>query len=124
MRTEPSPDADWTRGIPRILYSRCRRCGRRGYLPRDRCPTCGHDTIDRLPSDGVGTVTAITVVHRAPRGAEHPPTPFGICLVDLDEQVRAMGRCAPTLAVGDRVRAGFTNEVPHFVAVDSAESPT
>jgi uncharacterized protein len=124
VNTEPGPDADWTRGIPRILYSRCRPCGRRGYLPRERCPSCGHGKIDRLPSEGIGTITAITVVHQAPRGGDHPPTPFAICLVELDEQVRAMGRCAPTLTVGDRVRAGFTHGVPHFETVDSAASPT
>lgn len=116
--------ADWTRGIPRILYSRCRRCGRRGYLPRECCPACGHGEIDRVPSDGVGTITAITVVHQAPRGADHPPTPFGICLVELDEQVRAMGRCAPTLKVGDRVRAGFGHGVPLFETVGPAASLT
>jgi uncharacterized OB-fold protein len=78
--------------------------------------------VERVASDGVGTSTAITVVHQAPRGGDHPPTPFAICLVELDEQVRAMGRCAPTLTVGDRVRAGFTREVPYFETVDRQES--
>jgi hypothetical protein len=28
-----------------------------------------------------------------------------------------MGRCALTVTVGERVRAGFTHEVPHFETI-------
>jgi uncharacterized protein len=119
MTVEPDPDADWTQGVPRILYSTCRRCGWRGYLPRHRCPSCGSGGVERLPSGGLGTVTAVTVVHQA-SGREHDaPAPFGICLVELDERVRAMGRCAPTVTIGERVRAGFPQDIPHFEPVSS-----
>jgi len=58
---------------------------------------------EAVTSAGAGVVYATTAVHR--RGEE----PYNVCLVDLDEGVRAMGRVeglAPQdVAIGLRVQA-------------------
>jgi uncharacterized OB-fold protein len=58
---------------------------------------------ETVTSAGAGVVYATTVVHR--RGEE----PYNVCLVDLDEGVRAMGRIEglePTeVTIGLRVQA-------------------
>lgn len=61
-----------------------------------------------VTSAGAGTVYATTVVHRP--GEE----PYNICLVDLDEGVRAMGRVeglAPAdVTIGLRVQAHLDDD--------------
>lgn len=106
---------DWTQGVAQLVVEQCGRCGHRWYLAREGCPQCGGAAVERLRSVGTGAVVAVTTVHRAPSGPPHPPTPFGVCLVDLDESVRVMGRCAAGVAVGDRVEAEFREAVPYFV---------
>ncbi len=92
-------DDDWTTGIDALVISECRRCTHRWYLPHDRCPNCGNTEQRRWPSTGTGTAAAVTVT-RVASGAGHPDVPFGICLVDLDDGVRVMGRTALTTQPG------------------------
>jgi uncharacterized OB-fold protein len=58
---------------------------------------------ESVASAGAGVVYATTVVHRPDQ------QPYNVCLVDLDEGVRAMGRVegpAPqAVAIGMRVQA-------------------
>lgn len=105
---------DWTQGVAQLVYQQCARCGHRWYLPRPACPRCAATAVERRRSTGIGTVVAVTTVHRAPAGGHHPPTPFGICLVELAEAVRVMGRCPTDLAPGDRVGVDFRDGVPRF----------
>ncbi|MCE3550647.1 OB-fold domain-containing protein [Pseudonocardia sp. RS11V-5] len=105
---------DWTAGEPQVCFDECRSCARRWPLPRAACPHCGTPDPQRRGAAGTGTVAALTVVHRAPEGAPHPPTPFALVLVDLDEGVRVMGRAAGVSAVGERVAVGFPDGVPSF----------
>jgi uncharacterized OB-fold protein len=107
-------ESDWTRGAAVLRYQHCARCGHRWYLPRPRCGSCGNPAPLRRAAAGAGTVLAVTTVHRAPSGGHHPPAPFGICLVELDEAVRVLGRCDPRVAVRDRVTVSFPDAVPHF----------
>lgn len=104
----------WAQGVAQLVYERCGRCGHRWYLPRPCCPRCADPAVERRCSAGIGTVVAVTTVHRAPTGAPHPPTPFGICLVQLAEDVRVMGRCPADVAPGDRVGVGFPDGIPYF----------
>jgi uncharacterized protein len=110
-------DDDWTTGIDALVISECRRCTHRWYLPHQRCPNCGTTEHRRLPSTGIGTAAAVTVT-RAPSGGSHPDVPFGICLVDLDDGVRVMGRAALTTQVGDRVHVTWEGHQPVFVSAD------
>lgn len=106
--------ADWTEGTSRLLIESCPACGHRWYLRRPACPRCGNDEVRRDASPGGGWVCAVTVVHRAPASG-HPPTPYGICLVDLDEQARVMCRCEVDVAVGARVLVAL-HDVPWATA--------
>lgn len=100
--------ADWTEGTPRLLIESCPACGHCWYLRRPACPRCGGDEVRPVSPAGTGRVLAVTVVHRAPASG-HPPTPYGICLVDLDEKVRVMCRCEVDLAVGAPVLVAVHN---------------
>lgn len=109
--------AEWASSRPRLCLDECRGCARRWALPRVACPHCGTPDPRRLPAEGTGTVAALTVVHRAPRGGNHPPTPFALVLVDLDEGVRVMGRATGVAVVGERVAVGFPDGVPCFAPI-------
>lgn len=106
--------ADWTEGTPRLLIESCPACGHRWYLRRPACPRCGGDEVRRDATAGAGRVCAVTIVHRAPASG-HPPTPYGICLVDLDDQVRIMCRCEVDVPVGARVLVAL-HDVPWATA--------
>jgi uncharacterized OB-fold protein len=107
VTTTVTPDRDWTTGEPVILVSRCRSCAHRWYISRDACPACGSPDVVTVPAAGTGQVVAHTTVHRVAAGAVDEPGPVGIALVDLDEGVRVMGRCAPETVVGSPVRVVF-----------------
>lgn len=102
-------DADWTRDTPLILTSSCLRCGHRWYISRQRCPRCGGSVIERRPSAPVGSVVAVTSV--SPQ-ISLDGMQMGLTLVDLDDGIRIMARCAPGLAVGARVRWFFPEHRP------------
>ena len=58
---------------------------------------------------GTGVVHSVTWVH--PRDAE----PYNVALIDLDEGFRMMSRVrADAVAIGDRVRVAFEDEVAVF----------
>jgi uncharacterized OB-fold protein len=99
--------ADWTRGEARLVVSRCHDCAHRWYLRRDACPSCGSADVGGVPAAGSGVVVAGTTVHRVVAGSVPEEGPVGIALVDLDEGVRVMGRCAPGTPIGSAVRVGF-----------------
>lgn len=70
---------------------------------------------ETVTSSGAGVVYATTVVHRP--GEE----PYNVCLVDLDEGVRAMGRvegvAAEAVTIGLRVQARIGDDgVPVYEA--------
>lgn len=92
------------------LLQICAARGHRWYLRRDACPACGGADVSIAPASGPGRVTAVTVVHRAPREG-HPPTPFALCLLDLAEGVRVMCRCDPGLAVGTEVTVEMRDDL-------------
>lgn len=98
---------DWTQGEPVLLTSRCAACSHAWYLPRAACPRCGGREVRRTKSAGAGVVFASTTVHRLPAGIGDSAGPIGIALVDLDEGIRVMGRCAPGTEPGVRVLATF-----------------
>jgi hypothetical protein len=72
------------------------------------------DRGETVTSAGAGVVYATTVVHRPDE------EPYNVCLVDLDEGVRAMGRVEglePTeVTIGLRVQARIDDDgVPVYV---------
>lgn len=99
---------DWTDGTGSLAIELCDRCGRRWYFRRECCPHCGSRETARRISTGRGVVAAVTIVHTAEQ-------PFAVCLVDLDDGVRVMGRCESTLEPASAVTVTFPNDVPYFV---------
>jgi uncharacterized OB-fold protein len=99
---------DWTDGTERLVIELCGRCGRRWYFRRERCPHCGSGETTRHASTGRGMVAAVTTVHTGEQ-------PFAVCLVDLDDGVRVMGRCENSLEPTTVVIVAFADGVPYFV---------
>lgn len=86
----------------RFMIQRSRSTGRHVFYPRVVAPGTGETDLEWVEAKGTGTVYA-TTVNRSREGATH------ICLVDLDEGPRMMGRVegiAPEeVLIGMRVRA-------------------
>lgn len=111
-----------------LRYQRCAACGRPQFYPRTRCAGCGGADLGWRDSRGLGTVHAVTVVHRAPTPAFARDVPYALALVDLDEGFRLManvvGGDPETVAIGDRVRVVFERRgemaLPQFTRVAPA----
>jgi hypothetical protein len=88
-----------------FLIQRCGACQNHIYFPRVLCPHCGAADPELVVPGGGGTVHAVTTVKRKPDAGGD----YNVCLVDLDEGVRLMGRVeglAPAaVTIGLRVRA-------------------
>lgn len=97
---------DWTQGAATLLARGCNDCAHRWYFERVRCPRCASANVTAAAVEGRGTAVAATTIRRAPGGAVGG-VPFSIALVDLDEGVRVMGRCAADTGPGDRVELRF-----------------
>lgn len=96
---------DWTSGEPRLVVSRCTRCGAYDYLPREHCAVCSGEDLLAVPADGAGLCVAVTLLHVT---AEPGRGPVRLCLVELDEGPVVMGQVHdPHLAPGYRARVEF-----------------
>ncbi|MCL1961021.1 MAG: OB-fold domain-containing protein [Desulfovibrionaceae bacterium] len=113
----------WTRGGDAIVIQCCAACGHRWLFRRGFCPQCAAPEPRDMVCTGAGTVSASTLVHRAPDDAFRAIAPYRLVLVELDEGPRLMAHAGADIAVGDRVRgetrtiAGqrlpfFTKETP------------
>jgi uncharacterized OB-fold protein len=95
---------DWTDGQPRLVVTRCGRCGNHWYLPRVHCPVCGGAASTAAPAAGSGLCVAVTRLHVTADGSD----PIALGLVELDEGPTVMGRVHDeTLAPGHRARVAF-----------------
>jgi benzoylsuccinyl-CoA thiolase BbsA subunit len=75
-------------GTPRLVASRCLRCGRIGFPAQARCSTCWDDpgaAVERIWLSPRGRLYAFTVI-RLPAKGFAAPLPFGY--VDLPEGLR------------------------------------
>jgi uncharacterized OB-fold protein len=111
--TLPDPDSEpyWQGAATgELRYRRCTSCDAAIFYPRSLCSACGAPDPAWQVSAGLGTVYAVSVVHRAPP-AFSGQAPYAVLLVDLDEGFRMMSRFvngAPdTISVGDRVQVIF-----------------
>ena len=104
------PEAsDWTQGGKQVVFQQCGACHHTWYFHRSFCPDCGHAAPTTVTSTGLGTVHAITLVHRAPSDEFRAIAPYRIVLVDAVEGFRMMGHGDLSLAIGDRVRCRIRN---------------
>lgn len=113
--------ADWTRGAPRLTYEYCPACGAAQAFPRGFCARCGSTQVETREASGLGTVASATEVTRAPSKQLQAYAPYTLLLVDLDEGCRVMAHGDKGLAIGARVKAGFSDFggglAPVFAAV-------
>jgi uncharacterized protein len=111
--TLPDPDSEpyWQGAAAgELRYQRCGHCDAAIFYPRALCTNCGAPDPDWSVSEGLGTVYAVSVVHRPPPSFAGQ-APYAVLLVDLDEGFRMMSRFVDatpdTVSVGDRVRVIF-----------------
>jgi len=104
-----SEASDWTQGGKQVVFQQCSACHHTWYFHRSFCPECGHAAPATTASTGLGTVHAITLVHRAPSDEFRAAAPYRIVLVDAVEGFRMMGHGDLSLAIGDRVRCRICN---------------
>ena len=104
-----SEASDWTQGGKQVVFQQCGACHHTWYFQRSFCPACGHAEPVTVASTGLGTVHAITLVHRAPSDEFRTAAPYRIVLVDAVEGFRMMGHGDLSLAIGDHVRCRIRN---------------
>jgi uncharacterized OB-fold protein len=94
----------------RYLVQWCTSCARPIFYPREACPWClVSDALEWKPSNGTGTVYAVSVQHRPGNPTMSDRVPYAVALVELDaggngETIRVMANvvnCDP-----DDVRIG------------------
>jgi uncharacterized OB-fold protein len=112
---------DWTNGAEAIVYQCCSACSARQYFRRGFCAACGAPDPAEKHASGAGTVYATSLVCRAATPEARAHVPYNIVLVDAEEGFRMMAHGGNDLAIGDKVRARFTEFagtlVPYFEKV-------
>lgn len=97
-----------------LRYQCCESCGAVQRIPRSLCEQCQSQALQWKTSDAVGTILSFTTVHRAPLPVFKAQVPYVIAIVDMDEGFRVMANALPQvagqLAIGAKVRIGFTTE--------------
>jgi uncharacterized OB-fold protein len=99
----------------RLSYQRCRACGAVAYLPRTFCAKCGSLAIERQEAEGVGVVSAVTCVHRAPTREFEALAPYTLCLVESLEGFRLMAHGDADLAIGEQVTVAMETIAGRFM---------
>lgn len=101
-----------------LLILRCRQCGFYVHYPKARCTRCGSGDVTPQRVSGRGTVHSYTITHhKAPPGFEDK-VPFGVALVELEEQagLRVIAHvvdCPPKeLRIGMPVEAVYEDVAP------------
>jgi uncharacterized OB-fold protein len=76
-------------GTPALVGHRCSDCGRKSFPPWELCPYCSSDQVENVFLGSEATVLAASTT-RAPV----PPynAPFTMAIVDIDEEIRTIGR--------------------------------
>ena len=94
-RMEP-PETELTRPFwdatreQRFLVQWCLACETPIFYPREVCPTCLGSDLTWRPSDGRGTVYAVSVQHRPANPTMAGRVPYAVALVDLSDGIRIM----------------------------------
>ncbi len=108
-------------GLVRLRAGRCPECGAVYCPARLVCDGCGHRGLEEILLAPRGTIYTFTTVHQS---TPEFRTPYHLCYVDFDEQVRVM-----LPAAGDeRPRIGEAVEIvlgtgPRLVDAEPEEGP-
>ncbi|MFQ5514961.1 MAG: Zn-ribbon domain-containing OB-fold protein [Myxococcota bacterium] len=108
----PLPDTEWERtrefwraaARGELVLPHCAACRRIAWYPPERCPACGHPTLEWKPVSGRGSVYSWAVVRHAflPAFREQIPYVTGLVSLDEDPSVRLVTRfveCNPETLV-------------------------
>ena len=76
-------------GTPALVGHKCTDCGRKSFPPWELCPYCSSDNVENVFLSGEATVLAASTT-RAPVPPYNPPFTLGI--VDIDAEIRTIGR--------------------------------
>lgn len=91
-----------------LVVQRCDGCGKLRHYAQVLCTDCFSDAYSWIEVSGRGAVHSWTVCHHAFHPAFVKDLPYTLVTVDLDEGIRAMGRCSTdALILGQRVKATF-----------------
>lgn len=95
----------------RLVIQWCDACDRGIHFPRAGCPSCLGSDLSFRPTEGIGTVYALSVMPKPGNAGMAGRAPYVVALVDLPEGVRMLGNVlgddALEVAVGDEVRVAW-----------------
>ena len=95
----------------------CDDCGNSLFIPQIACTKCHSQAWTYQESSGLGTISAFTVVHRAPT-SEHQP-PYIVAVIDLDEGWHMMsnivGSPPESVHMGQVVKVDFQSRTDGVV---------
>ena len=91
----------------KLVFQKCRQCGRWVHPPRPTCPKCGSFEKEWAPSSGKGTVYSWVTYLDSP----HPGfrAPYSVVLVEMEEGVRLISNMVDTGP--DEISIGMPVEV-------------
>ena len=104
----------------RLVISRCESCSRYVHPPQPVCPGCLHEALTFEVVSGRGQVYAFSIMHLP--GVPGLEPPFGVVVVELDEQPglltvgNLLGCPLNDIRVGMRVKVTF-EELEHDVTL-------
>jgi uncharacterized OB-fold protein len=105
----------WPSDAPKLLGSRCTKCGNHMFPVQDGCPKCMSDESEQVELATRGTLWSWTVQAFPPKSPPYlGPTgddfrPYGVGYVELPGEVRVESRL--TEADPDRLRIGMEMEL-------------
>ncbi len=106
-------------GKGRLVFSRCRDCGRAMFPLRNICLNCGSTAVDLVDSLGRGVVQSISTVSRSPHPAFRSTGPYQVAIVKVDEGFNILSNIDGECTIDQIVEVAFTTDdegrgVPYF----------
>jgi len=78
---------------PRLIGSRCNRCGETVFPKKSHCPNCCSELVEEVLIGPMGTLFSFTVVYQSGPIGYKGPVPYGIVKVAMPEGLRITGYC-------------------------------
>lgn len=116
----------WPSPSPRLIASRCERCGEVAFPAQQSCPACTSESVAEILLSPRGTLWTWTIQRFPPPppwiGDPRTFEPYGVGYVELPEGVRVEGRL--TTADPEALRIGRTMElvIEKFAEGEQGES--
>ncbi|MFQ6037656.1 MAG: Zn-ribbon domain-containing OB-fold protein [Candidatus Aminicenantales bacterium] len=108
----PTPSRYW-REIPqryRLEANACSACGVKFFPPREVCPGCGSQELEKTKLAETGRLLTYTII-RVPPQPFVDQAPYAVGIAELDDGVKLMGQIVDCefdmLKVGMRVKLEF-----------------